>query len=124
MQALAKSFINPVTQRIMQKGDEGDFDWAVEIGYLPGVTDNIGHTVQELAELTLNDNQPVYSSQLILLKGDLAQKDVEEIAAGLHNPLIQRASIKEAPAMEIDPYAGPSINTWAGVPAALARPAR
>ncbi len=96
LQALAKSFVNPVTQKILTRGDEGDFDWAVEIGFLPGVTDNIGHTVQELATLTLNYNQPVYSSQLILLKGQLNESDVREITAGLYNPLIQRASIKAA----------------------------
>lgn len=95
LQALSKSFVNPVTQKLMQPGDEGDFDWALEIGYLPGVTDNIGHTVSELAHLTLNDNQPVYSSQVILLKGKLNEADVRQIAATLHNPLIQRAEIKD-----------------------------
>ncbi len=94
LQALSKSFVNPVTQKLLSRGDEGDFDWAVEIGFLPGVTDNIGHTVSELAALTLNDNQPVYSSQVILFKGDLDKDDVNAIAATLHNPLIQRASIK------------------------------
>lgn len=96
IQALSKSFVNPVTQKLLDRGDEGDFDWAVEIGYLPGVTDNIGHTVSELSKLTLNDNQPVYSSQVIFLKGPLDEADVKHIAAGLHNPLIQRASIKNA----------------------------
>lgn len=94
VQALSKSFVNPVTQKLMQPGDEGDFDWAVEIGFLPGVTDNIGHTVSELSTLTLNDNQPVYSSQVIYLKGMLDEADVKNIAASLHNPLIQRAAIK------------------------------
>lgn len=94
LQALSKSFVNPVTQKLMQPGDEGDFDWAVEIGFLPGVTDNIGHTVSELSTLTLNDNQPVYSSQVIYLKGALDEADVKNIAASLHNPLIQRAAIK------------------------------
>lgn len=96
VQALSKSFVNPVTQTLLERGGEGDFDWAVEIGYLPGVTDNIGHTVSELAALTLNDNQPVYSSQVILLKGSLSEDDVKAIASTLHNPLIQRASIKDA----------------------------
>ncbi len=96
VQALSKSFVNPVTQKLMQPGDEGDFDWAVEIGYLPGVTDNIGHTVCELSQLTLNDNQPVYSSQVIYLKGKLDETDIKNIAASLHNPLIQRAAIKNA----------------------------
>lgn len=96
--ALSKSFVNPVTQKLMQRGDEGPFDWAVEIGFLPGVTDNIGHTVSELASLTLNDNQPVYSSQLILFRGDLNEKDITDISAELYNPLIQRAEIKSAAA--------------------------
>ena len=94
LNALSKSFVNPVTQKLLKRGDEGDFDWALEIGYLPGVTDNIGHTVSELANLTLNDNQPVYSSQVFLFKGDLNEGDVKNIAATLHNPLIQRADIK------------------------------
>ncbi len=94
--ALSKSFVNPVTQKLLARGDEGDFDWAVEIGFLPGVTDNVGHTVSELSALTLNDNQPVYSSQVIYLKGKLDEADVKSIAATLHNPLIQRASIKDA----------------------------
>lgn len=100
--ALSRSFVNPVTQKLMQAGDEGDFDWAVEIGFLPGVTDNIGHTVSELSALTLNDNQPVYSSQVILLKGKLEESDVKNIAATLHNPLIQRAAIKTASAYKKD----------------------
>jgi len=94
--ALSKSFVNPVTQKLLTRGEEGDFDWAVEIGFLPGVTDNVGHTVSELSALTLNDNQPVYSSQVIYLKGKLDEADVKSIAATLHNPLIQRAAIKDA----------------------------
>ena len=81
VQALSKSFVNPVTQKLLERGEEGDFDWAVEIGFLPGVTDNIGHTVSELSALTLNDNQPVYSSQVIYLKGKLDESDVKTIAA-------------------------------------------
>lgn len=122
---LAKSLVNPITQsyRIFSPlnppasggktdgenppplaGGQGgeDFDWAVEIGFLPGVTDNIGHTVSELSTLTLNDNQPVYSSQVILLKGNLSETDVANIAATLHNPLIQRAAIKTASAYKQD----------------------
>ncbi len=96
LQALSKSFVNPVTQKLLARGEEGDFDWAVEIGFLPGVTDNIGHTVSELAKLTLNDNQPVYSSQIIFLKGPLTEADVKKLSAGMYNPLIQRAAIKNA----------------------------
>jgi len=103
LQALSKSFVNPVTQKLLKRGDEGDFDWAREIGYLPGVTDNIGHTVSEMMDLTFSDSsprgkdnygQPVYSSQVFLFKGDLNEGDVKQMALTLHNPLIQRADIK------------------------------
>ena len=40
---------NPVTQKVNQTPK--DFDWALEIGFLPGVTDNIGHTAAELLAL-------------------------------------------------------------------------
>lgn len=103
LNALMKAFVNPVTQKAVvrtegQIGENpaGDYDWALEIGYLPGVTDNIGHTASELMGLTLKDSQPVYSSQVILLKGKLEQKDVDALAASLSNPLIQRAQAQPA----------------------------
>ena len=100
-----KSFTNPVTQKafIIDEAAKpandywqavGDFDWALEIGYLPGVTDNIGHTASELTELTLKNERHVYSSKLLLIEGDIQQNEVKKIAAELHNPLIQRASNK------------------------------
>ena len=105
LQDCLTSFTNPVTQRsfIIEKGRApandyweivGDFDWALEIGYLPGVTDNIGHTASELTKLTLGDDRDIYSSRLLLINGDIAEEDVKKIAAELHNPLIQRASNK------------------------------
>lgn len=100
-----KSFTNPVTQRsfVIEKSRApandywdvvGNFDWALEIGYLPGVTDNIGHTASELTELTLNDHRDIFSSRLLLINGNISEADVKAIAAELHNPLIQRATNK------------------------------
>jgi len=97
-----KSFENPVTQRAFlieenkapandYKNTLGNFDHAVEIGYLPGVTDNIGHTAQELTELTLNERHNISSSRMLLIDGDLNEEELELIKADLHNPLIQRA---------------------------------
>lgn len=99
--ALAKSFVNPVTQKSYVRDDNtlnqnDNYQWAIEIGFLPGVTDNIGHTATELNELTNNDKQPVYSSQVVLIEGNVTKGDVEAFAAQLHNPLIQRATIKAA----------------------------
>lgn len=87
------SLANPITQKI--NAELGDFDWALEIGFLPGVTDNVGHTAEELLKLSggENDNE-CFSSRLYIIKGDAAQNDVEELAAHLSNSLIQRATIK------------------------------
>ena len=74
------------------------FSHAIEIGFLPGVTDNIGNTaretVQDILGRKLNDDEKVYSSQIIFLDGKLSIENVKTIAGGLHNPLIQRGSIK------------------------------
>ena len=99
-----KSFENPVTQRafIIEDGKApandykstlGDFDYAIEIGFLAGVTDNIGHTAQELTALTLDKEHNICSSRMLLIKGDVGAADLDLIKAELHNPLIQRATI-------------------------------
>ncbi len=100
-----QSFTNPVTQTafVLEDGKSPaddyistlpDFDWALEIGYLPGVTDNIGHTASELTKLTIDQNKNIFSARLLLLKGDLSAEDIKAIAAEIHNPLIQRAGYK------------------------------
>ncbi|HBR68189.1 MAG TPA: phosphoribosylformylglycinamidine synthase [Rhodospirillaceae bacterium] len=107
------SLTNPVTQKAGTSYDQ--FDWALEIGYLPGVTDNIGHTASELLALTTHciprengdldatskdprfrgeDSAGVYSSRLYLIKGKLNRGDVEALGHELSNKLIQRATIK------------------------------
>lgn len=87
------SLVNPVTQKANDLPK--DFDWALEIGYLPGVTDNVGHTAAELLELAGADNDnECFSSRLYLIKGDLNKSDVEKLSAELSNTLIQRVSIK------------------------------
>lgn len=89
-----QSLANPVTQNVNAKYDK--FDWALEIGFLPGVTDNIGHTASELLALSgaTNDNA-CYSSRLYLISGKLDQADVEELSQHIANKLIQRISIKD-----------------------------
>ena len=98
-----QSLANPVTQKTNQLPD--DFDWALEIGYLPGVTDNIGHTATELLELAGADNDnahDVYSSRLYLIKGNLDKADIENLSLDLANDLIQRVSIKSAAEFNAD----------------------
>src|SRR3989344_6902654 len=46
------------------------FKYAIEIGFLPGVTDNVGHTVKEVAQDLLNKkNIEVYTSRIFLIAG-------------------------------------------------------
>ncbi len=74
------------------------FDWAVEVGFRPGVTDNIGRTAREAVEYVTGRSfaagEGVYAGVQYLLSGTLCRDDVERIATGLLcNTLIQRYSI-------------------------------
>ena len=92
--AFVNSLANPVTQKTGKL--PADFDWALEIGFLPGVTDNTGHTAQELLKLAGADNDnDCYSSRLYLIKGKAKKEDIQSLASELSNKLIQRASIKD-----------------------------
>lgn len=74
------------------------FDYAIEIGFLPGVTDNIGNTAKETlsdgAKIKFKPGQNVYSSQVFFISGLISEGDAKKIAKSLYNPLIQRATIK------------------------------
>lgn len=83
----------------INKTPKGQYNFVLEIGYLPGVTDNVGHTAREaiadalhLPEKTKLD---VYSSKVFLISGKLKDTDIRKIAASLHNPLIERAVISK-----------------------------
>ncbi|MBN2231733.1 MAG: phosphoribosylformylglycinamidine synthase [Deltaproteobacteria bacterium] len=78
------------------------FAWAVEVGFLPGVTDNVAHTAAE----TIADawNRPatpeggVYSSRVYYLAGRLDETAARTLAGQLANPLIQRITVLSAAA--------------------------
>jgi phosphoribosylformylglycinamidine synthase subunit PurSL len=77
-----------------------EFDHAVEIGFLPGVTDNIAHTVREsiddLLNIRLDIERSVFSSTTYFFSGAISSRQIEEISAELFNPLIQRRKILSA----------------------------
>ena len=81
-----------------------DFDWIIEVGFRPGVTDNEGRTAQETVALVLNlppkqtNGLAVYTStQYLLSGGDLDAQAVERIGSGfLANDLIQRFETRSA----------------------------
>ena len=75
-----------------------DFDFAIEVGFLPGVKDNQGDTAREAIEdllaIKFAESEKVYTANLFLLKGKLSPLEVEKIASSLFNPLIQTAFTK------------------------------
>ena len=74
------------------------FNWLIEVGYLPGVTDNVGTTARETVEDILKKkfkkNETVYTSQIYFITGQLTKDDIQQIAYSLHYSLIQPARIK------------------------------
>ena len=77
-----------------------DYAYAIEIGYLPGVTDNVGKTARETIEDStrrkFRADEAVYSSTFLFLSGTLTREEVENCAHELHNQLIERVNIYSA----------------------------
>ncbi|MBI5753654.1 phosphoribosylformylglycinamidine synthase [Candidatus Peregrinibacteria bacterium] len=100
LKEIAEMLSNPVSQKygIDEAQKEISFNFALEIGFLPGVTDNIATTARETIEdffkLKFSAEESVHSSMLIFIKGELSEKDVEKIGDNLANSLIQRITIK------------------------------
>lgn len=94
---LSAILINPVFQKSIDLIDT-PFSYALEIGFLPGVTDNVAATVKELAEERLNlpfkNGESVYTSQTVFIHGSVSLLDVQKIGSLLANPLIKRIAIK------------------------------
>ncbi len=95
-------FTDPLTQQsAVARPLAEDFDWVIEVGFLPGVTDNVGKTsreaIEELLGVKFSSDEGVYTSRQYLLKGKLSREQVETIAKRLYNPLIQRVQIKSYP---------------------------
>ena len=76
-----------------------NFDWLIEVGFRPGVTDNVGKTAREAIALLLGENIgsrkiSVYTSRQYLISGKISRIDAEKIASGLlANDLIERHQI-------------------------------
>lgn len=99
LDTIAASLHNPVNQEaILNTPLPFKFNWALEIGFLPGVTDNVANTAKEiitdLLKTDFSQKEGIYSSQLLLISATLSKKEIENIAISLTNPLIQRTHIK------------------------------
>src|SRR3989338_96880 len=95
LKKIASSLTNPVYQdfKINQPTLVSKFYWAVETGFLPGVTDNVANTVKKIIKDQLKikfiGDEGVFSSQLLLINGKFDEKDIIKISQGLINSLIQ-----------------------------------
>ncbi len=96
---IARALENPVADaaEINSKWTPKDFSYAIEIGFLPGVTDNVGHTcremIQDLISKKWKADEMVYSSKVYFIVGDINPGDSQKIADSLFNPLIERATV-------------------------------
>ena len=113
-------FLDPVIQEFsIGKPLRHDFDWAIEVGYKPGVTDNVGRTAREAVEFLLRRKfisaEGVYTSVLYLIQGKLTRVQAECIATGLlANTLIQRFEVKDRPSWNPDVGMGTTVPRVAG----------
>jgi phosphoribosylformylglycinamidine synthase subunit PurSL len=104
LKSIAKSLSNPITQSYIYKTNNTEikplrkFTYAIEIGFLPGVTDNVSHTAKEIIEdglkVKFSGTDGIYTTQVTFIDGEISKNETEQIALSLHNPLIQRAYIK------------------------------
>lgn len=92
-------FRDPVIQEVsVDEPINRPFDWLIEVGFRPGVTDNVGRTAREAIERTLGtrlgSEQVVYTRSLSFIRGALSRADVECIARDLlANDLIQTRTV-------------------------------
>ncbi len=88
-------FQDPVIQDVsIDEPLDIPFQWLIEVGFRPGVTDNVGRTAREGVERTLGirfeQGESVYTRKLYFIAGDLSREDADRIGRDLlANDLIQ-----------------------------------
>jgi len=92
---IAEQLFNPVVQEYtIDRATKAVFDYAIEVGFLPGVTDNVGATAQQTIEdyfsVRFSEGESVYSSNLYFVCGNLSPGAVQKLASTLANPLVHR----------------------------------
>lgn len=100
---LEKIAQGPLSDPIIQEyainsGLADRFDWLIEVGFRPGVTDNVGKTAKEAVELLLDVRSDrlkgIYTSKQYVIEGAISRQDAEKIATSLlANELIERYDI-------------------------------
>jgi phosphoribosylformylglycinamidine synthase len=80
--------------------EEDTFDWLIEVGYKPGVTDNVANTLKNIAipailNRKLKDDDSVWTStQYLIHSKELSENDIKIIGTKLlANPIIEDIKI-------------------------------
>ncbi len=97
---------NKIVQKVrINQPFKEKFNWVLELGFLPGVTDNVANTTTEIINDLLmlptstyeveDSNVKVFTSKVLFITSkNLKRKDIEKIAQELINDLIMRYHIK------------------------------
>lgn len=101
---IKKAFADPViaVAAVGRLAAAEDFDWLVEVGFKPGVTDNLGRTAGELVkdviDRQLSEGEAVYTAVQYFLRGDnVTRSDAQRIGKELlANTLIQTVAVFSA----------------------------
>ena len=101
--AVRREFTDPVTQESsMGRHPAEGFDWMLTVGFLPGVTDNVGRSaktaIEDLVGRKLPHDEGVYTEVQYLLRApSLSRQDVERVGKDLlANELIERIIAQSA----------------------------
>ncbi len=88
-------FTNPVTEESSFTPLAGKFDWAIWIGFRPGVRDTAGSTaveaIEDLLKIEFQPHEAVYTSKLYEIRGALSKDQARIIAREiLANDIVQQ----------------------------------
>jgi phosphoribosylformylglycinamidine synthase len=95
----AAMLANPVVEQyfIDTWDKETAFEWAVEIGYLPGVTDNVASTVKEIwvdgLGIFFGKTDQVYTSSIYWLTTKMSRRELQRFVEDRYNPIIQKVVV-------------------------------
>ncbi|MFH1222339.1 MAG: phosphoribosylformylglycinamidine synthase subunit PurL [Candidatus Micrarchaeota archaeon] len=68
----------------------------IEIGFLPGVTDNVGKTAQQACMEKTGKEYEIYYTRLYSFDTTLNDEQTRKITAALHNPIVEKARVMTA----------------------------
>jgi len=98
--AVCAAFADPVVARsaVGRLDAPEEFDWMLEIGFKPGVTDNVGRTarcvLEDVLDRALEWDEQVYTSIQHFIKGGLSRADAKHLGQDLlANTLIQTIAV-------------------------------